>query len=285
MPRASFGRMGRRPFLLLRKLRDVALHGAAVIDGMAVRLNGKHPFPPIYLRREIGALQDVEMTIGESAAFVALLGAATPSSRILDVGCGPGMLLYMLRDRLGQDGRYFGVEVSERMVGWANRHLAEERFTFSHHDYWNATYNPSGTRFRPFPVPDKWADVVVMKSVLTHMLPEDVEFYMKETARVLRSSGTAIVTAFLYKQGDEGVAMRFPYAESNYRYVQPASPESAIALELSWFVEALERAALDSELRPGYWRSLKAPITTYQDLLVLRHGRGDSGAASNAVPG
>lgn len=275
MPPTRFATMGRGPFLFLRKLRDVALHGAALIDGLATRLNDKHPFPPIYLRREIGPLQDVEMTIGESAAFVALLGGATPSSRILDIGCGPGLLVYMLRDRLGEDGRYLGVEVSDRMVAWANRHLADERFQFRHHDYWNATYNPAGRRFQEFPVPDAWADVVVMKSVLTHMLPEDVDFYMKETARVLRDSGTALVTAFLYNPGDEVVSQRFPYAGTNYRYLKPASPESAIALDLSWLNEILTRSSLTCQRRPGYWRSLQAPITTYQDLLVLTRKRDD----------
>ena len=279
--RDYFATMARGPFLFFRKLRDLAFHGVALIDGVATRLNGKHPFPPIYLRREIGPLPAVEMTVGESAALLAVLADATPSSRILDVGCGPGMLVYMLRDRLGEDGRYLGLEVSDRMVRWANRHLGSERISFSHHNYWNATYNPSGERFQPLPVVDGWADIVVMKSVITHMLPDDVDFYIRETARVLRVDGTALVTAFLYSPGDESVSSKFPHEGTNYRYLKPASPESAIALDFAWLSDAVDRSGLTLELRPGYWRSLREPVTTYQDLLILKgsgHGRAESAA-------
>jgi SAM-dependent methyltransferase len=260
----------RNGFLLLRRLRDVALHGAAVVDGMALRLNGKHPFPPIYYRRDIGSLHSVEMTAGEFAALIAVLGHGTRSSHIVDVGCGPGMLVFMLEPRIGASGRYVGLDVSERMVRWAERNLGNDRFSFRHHDYWNATYNPSGQRFLPFAVDDGWADVLLMKSVISHMLPEDAAFYIAETARMLAPGGTALVSAYVYGNDDDAtVDDKFPYEDGDYRYARSASPESGIALSWSWLSKAIDEAGLEVELRSGSWKRDTHEITTHQDLLVL----------------
>ena len=43
-----------------------------------------------------------------------MLGLVPPSARVLDIGCGDGTLLALLRDRRGVDGR--GIELSREGV-------------------------------------------------------------------------------------------------------------------------------------------------------------------------
>jgi SAM-dependent methyltransferase len=175
-----------------RALRVLALRLVSPVDRLVLIVNGKHRFPPIYLRRQAGPLHAFERVAGEYAGYLATLAGLTSSSHVLDVGCGAGALALALDERLGVEGRYRGFDVDRPVIAWAQRHLSGKRFEFRHHDYWNATYNPHGDRFAAWPADDGWADIVVLKSIFTHLLPEDVEFYLAETSRVLAPNGTAL---------------------------------------------------------------------------------------------
>jgi SAM-dependent methyltransferase len=257
----------RRGYYLLRSARRAALRAVSPLDHLVNRLNGKTPFPPVDMRREVGGLSTFENAAGEVMAALELLAAFTPTSRVLDVGCGCGALPLVMRRRVTAPfrGSYIGLDVDPRLTGWCAEHLADDHFRFARYDYHNASYNPEGSRFLPFPVADGWADVVVMKSVITHMLPADVAFYMAELARVLAPQGRALVTAYLFGARDTETQTAFPHVGEGgrFRYAKPASPESAIALSEDWFLPVLEDAGLAWELHPGAQR-----------LVVLRHAAG-----------
>lgn len=254
--------------------RRAALRLFGPLDSAVLLLNGKRAFPPIHLRREVGPLTTFESAAGEFAALLAVLGRMKPRSRILDVGCGCGSVAIAIRDRLSPSGRYYGLEVDRRAIEWCSRHLANERFRFQHHDYWNALYNPAGTRFLPLALGNAEADIVLMKSVLTHVLPEDATFYFEETARVLRPSGTALITVYLYEASDAVVTELCPHDAGNYRYRRKAAPESVIAFKREWLAEQISRAGLSFDLHPGFWRTSDfggdSGGATHQDLLVVR---------------
>ncbi|WP_327432514.1 class I SAM-dependent methyltransferase [Streptomyces sp. NBC_01236] len=242
------------------------------MDRAALLLNGKRSYPPVALRRQNGPLNTFERVAGEYVAYLVTLAGLAPDSHVLDVGCGSGAMPILLRERLGPDGRYTGFEVDRPTVEWCQRHLADDRFRFFHHDYWNATYNPAGTRELAWPVEDASVDVVLLKSIFTHMLPEDVDFYLAEIGRVLRPGGKALVTAFLYEQAGDAVGGRhsFPHSGAGYRYANPASPESAIALELAPFTASAGAAGLKAEILPGLWRPrLESRPYAYQDMVIL----------------
>jgi SAM-dependent methyltransferase len=253
-----------------RRLRAAALRIVSPIDRLALRLNGKRGYPPIHLRRQNGPLNAFERTAGEYVAYLATLGGLAPDSHVLDVGCGSGALALMLGERLGPRGRYIGFDVDRPVINWTSAHLADERFSFVHHDYWNATYNPSGERFRRLPADDEWADVVILKSVFTHLLPDDVAHYLREIRRVLRPSGTALITAFVFDQVDEVVRRRFPFEAADYRYARESSPESAVAYPRSWLLPAVAAAGLESTLLRGFWRPQDGRPIAYQDIIVAR---------------
>ena len=254
--------------------RSAALRLFGPLDSAVLRLNRKRAFPPIHLRREVGPLPTFEIAAGEFAALLAVFGRMTPRSRIIDIGCGCGSVAIAIRDRLGPSGRYYGLDVDRRAIEWCSRHLANERFRFKHHDYWNALSNPAGTRFLPLAPGDAEADIVLMKSVLTHVLPEDATFYFEETARVLRPGGTALITVYLYEDGDAVITDLCPHDAGNYRYRRKAAPESTIAFKRDWLDEQISRAGLSFDLHPGFWRASAfggdSRGATHQDLLIVR---------------
>jgi SAM-dependent methyltransferase len=260
---------------LARALRAAALRIVSPIDRLALWINGKTQYPPIHLRRQNGPLNAFERTAGEYTAYMVTLAGLAPDSHILDAGCGSGALALMLEERLGPGGRYIGFDVDRPVVEWTARHLADARFSFVHHDYWNATYNPGGERFRPLPAVDEWADIVILKSLLTHLLPEDVTFYLREVRRVLHPAGTALMTAFVFDDADEVVRRRFPFEAGMYRYARESSPESAVAYARAWLLSAVADSGLDGTILPGFWRPQAERPIAYQDILLARLAGSD----------
>src|SRR4051812_26619224 len=69
----------------------------------------------------------------------------SPSSRLLDWGCGAGRLAVGIVEKLGRIDQYHGVDVQKHLVDWAQRHLGDRPgFTFTHVDVANGRYNPAG---------------------------------------------------------------------------------------------------------------------------------------------
>jgi SAM-dependent methyltransferase len=254
----------------------VGLAALSPIDRAALRINGKGDYPPLHLRRHSGPLVAFDRAASEFVGYLAALTDLGPSSNVLDMGCGSGALAIMLRERL-VDGSYRGFDVHEPSVRWARSHLGDDRFAFQSFDYWNATYNPPGQRHLPWPVDNDWADVTLLKSVFTHMLPEDVAFYLSELARTLRPGGRAITTAFTFDAVDDEVRERFPHEGEGYRYLRSTSPESAIAFPREWLVDSARAAGLVPTMYLGYWRRQQERPLAYQDVMALS-------ADSSALP-
>jgi cyclopropane fatty-acyl-phospholipid synthase-like methyltransferase len=236
--------MNRSVFLSMRQARRLALRGAAVIDWPANRLNRRTPYPPVYLRREVGPLRVFETTAASMIRSLELRAGLQPDGRLLDMGCGCGAIPLVMLAHGTSTGGYIGLDVDRRMIDWCNAHLADDKFRFDHHDYWSATYNTGGQRFLPFAVDDGWATVIVMKSVFTHMLPDDTDWYLRETARVLAPNGKAILTAALYDETDRDMLQRFQHDGGGYRFERAESPESSIAVSRAWMDEHMGAAGL-----------------------------------------
>jgi SAM-dependent methyltransferase len=244
---------------------------ASPIDRVALIVNGKGDLPPLHLRRHSGPLNAFEGAAGEYLGLMSALAGLSPSSRILDVGCGAGALAIMLRDRLGAGARYLGIDVDEACIRWCRSHLGNDRFDFRHYDYWNATYRPGGQPFKAWPVETSEVDIVILKSLFTHMLPADVQFYVAELKRVLSPGGTGLVTAFTYVSVDGPVEGRFGYRGDGYRYARAGSPESAVAHPREWLLSVFADRGLAAEFHAGFWRPQDTQPLAYQDLIVVRH--------------
>src|SRR5262245_8397860 len=154
------------------------------IDYLARVINGKDDLPPLRLRKASGPLSSFETS---SVSFLAFLSAAAgihPTHRILDIGCGCGGIALQLRGFCREGGGYTGVDIHAPSVSWCQSHLtkSDARLEFIRINVRNAQYNPDGTEDAAtfvFPFDDKTFDVILLKSVFTHMRPQQVDNYLK----------------------------------------------------------------------------------------------------------
>jgi SAM-dependent methyltransferase len=169
-------------------------------------------------------------------------GYLAPTSALLDVGCGQGAIARALTRYLTAPGRYEGIDVKRSAITWLQtQYKPFPCFRFTHVDVRNAKYNPSGacegSAYR-LPFSDESFDVVLLKSVFTHMLPADVRQYMLEIGRVLKPFGRSVMTFFLLNDeslrfiaaGGGAVPMNFEYAgDRSCRVMRRDLPEFAVA--------------------------------------------------------
>lgn len=128
------------------------------------------------------------------------------SSRVLDVGCGPGRLAIGILDRVGGVAEYLGLDVHRPSIRWCTRHIAARHpgFRFQHVDARNARYNPDGAASASssrLPLPDAHFDIAYLYSVFSHMLQPEVRAYLGELHRVMVPGGMLFCTGFV----EEGV--------------------------------------------------------------------------------
>lgn len=169
-------------------------------------------------------------------------GYLAPSWAILDVGCGNGSVARALTSVLDAQGRYEGIDVSASTIAWLqDRYRLYTNFHFTHSDVFNKMYNPGGSqaaREYRFPFEADRFNTVVLKSVFTHMLPDEVHAYLREIARVLRPSGRAVISYFLLNEESRRLIargadrLRMPFeipGDPLCRVATPAVPEEAVA--------------------------------------------------------
>lgn len=154
--------------------------------------------------------------------FIQLAGLQ-PDHKVLDVGCGAGRMAVPLTGFLTNNGGYWGFDTRRDAVEWCTEHITPKHsnFQFMYSDVFHSRYNPDGKVHAPdyhFPFEDGFFDLVILISVYTHMLPEDVEAYTKEIARVLKKNGKCFITYFLLtndpKSLNRSKAVRLEFSQS-----------------------------------------------------------------------
>lgn len=119
-------------------------------------------------------------------------------NKILDVGCGTGLMGIASEPFLGRDGRYVGIDVIEGDIDFCRNHYPSPAFEFIHFNVNNPAYAPSQeSKKLQWPLGRSSFDLVTALSVWTHLSEEDALFYIKEVNRVLKPGGKAIITFFL----------------------------------------------------------------------------------------
>jgi SAM-dependent methyltransferase len=266
----------------LTGIRNAGLWALEPIDYAGRLINGKSHLPPLRIRRQAGPLAGLENSGVEFAGYLKLLCNLGPNSRLLDIGCGFGLLALQLENYLGESGRYVGVDVDRRAVGWAVRHISQSspQFEFQHLDIRNHAYNPHGLlnpdEFR-FPFEPSSFDTILLKSVFTHLRPEATRNYVSEIQRLLRPGGCCLSTFFVLDQvATAGFrpALEFKFGNGEWRYAMRNLPELAIAYSEESIGEMVAWAGLTIEaMHPGSWSGRPGGLS-YQDLYVLKREAG-----------
>ena len=262
----------------LRLARTSAYRIASPIDRLWLHASGRGHLPPLWLRRHTGAVARFESAARETAEFLDGLGLVEPEFRVLDVGCGAGAMVPEFARRLGPEGRYVGFDVHAPSIRWCRRRYANDpRLTFALAEVvsaYGARSGPPASSYR-FPVEDADCDLVLAKSVFTHLLPPDAAHYLSEVRRVLRPGRAAIVTAFLFDAESPKLALvrrAFPCEDHGglVRWRLRDRPTAAVAYAKPFIEGMVAGAGLRLQwLSPGYFPG--ADRLEGQDTLLLGH--------------
>jgi glycosyltransferase involved in cell wall biosynthesis/SAM-dependent methyltransferase len=253
------------------------------------RLQGRVPDPQAKLIPPQGSIFVGEgdfTKIGEEfLRYFIDLGGLAPHHRVLDVGCGIGRMAVPLTRYLDERGRYDGFDVVAKGIDWCRSEISPRfpRFRFHLADVRNRFYNPGArgeaTRYS-FPYADRSFDFVILTSVFTHMLPEEMESYLSEVSRVVKPDGTVFLTFFLVTPEIQtvvesgGGTLDFRYDGGHFRTVDEATPERAVAYSEAHVRERFSAHGLFvvEPVRYGTWSGRRGGLS-YQDVVVTRRSR------------
>jgi SAM-dependent methyltransferase len=213
------------------------------------------------------------------SAFVDL-GGLQPDHAVLEPGCGTGRMAEPLTGYLGEAGSYDGFDVVAEAVEWCRKNIESEHpnFRFRHVDVLNQAYNPGGRldpRSFEFPYPDDSFDFVFLTSVFTHMLPPEVRHYLDQIRRVLRPSGSCLMTFFLLNAETRAAIRagrterRFEHEGDGYLYDSAEVAERAVAYREDDTLSLLDAAGfrLRAPIERGRWAGGASPYG--QDVVVV----------------
>jgi SAM-dependent methyltransferase len=241
------------------------------------------PVPPQHLRVWVGPFADADLFLksGEETvrSIISLCGLRS-DARVVEIGCGCGRVATALASHLSDKGRYDGFDVAAPLIDWCREELEPllPQFHFRLADeVFAGGHNPAGHKDAAafaFPYADDSFDLAILCSVLTHMLPEAIDNYLRQTARVLAPGGSAFVSVLLFDRAAE-IAVENGTTIFDFRHqigpcltFDPGHPEEGIACGEAWFFQAIERSGLRlANVRLGNWRNVRSYAIT-QDYVV-----------------
>ena len=223
------------------------------------------PLPPFELRQLVGQV-DLRYYDNPTGGLVYPELPPEAYESVLDFGCGCGRVARQLVQQRPRPRRYLGLDLHAGMVQWCQAQLQPHApgFEFLHHDVYNIGLNPSGQRGSlAFPAEPAEFSLVLAWSVFTHVNQEQAEFYLRETARVLRPDGVLVATFFLFDKADFPMLQDF----QNALFINEIDPTNAVIFDRGWLLATAAAAGLTLT-------RAEAPRTRgYQWLLHLRPSR------------
>lgn len=211
----------------------------------------------------------------------------SPEMVVVDLGCGIGRDAFQLLNFFKGPGRYIGVDVTRDSILWCQRNITSKHpeFQFHHSDAFNELYNPLGRKttmeFR-FPVRERSVDRIMLASVFTHLLEDEVVHYMREFRRVLKPDGLVYASFFLYSadalqaaetKGNTAWKATFEHQHGDGVYGNdPTYPRGAVAYTDAAVQRMISKAGLRL-VRPylkGWWSGLHGDgAEDGQDAMIL----------------
>lgn len=233
--------------------------------------------PPNWLRSVGGG--DYKQIGEEFFKYFVDIAGLKPHEKVLDVGCGTGRMARPLTEYL-KGGSYDGIDIVAPSIKWCQKTFSRSypNFRFHFTDIYNKEYNPTGTHqasgYR-FPFENSSFDFVFLTSVFTHMLPQDIENYLAEVARVLKEDGRCLVTYFLLTPDslklieEKASSLTFRHELQGCRVQLENVPESAVAYDERRIRELYEKHELNisEAIIYGSWCGRKNGLS-YQDIVV-----------------
>lgn len=199
---------------------------------------------------------------------------------VLDIGSGIGRIALGLTSFL--HGRYEGFDAVRLGVDWCNKNISSTypNFNFQFIDLYNDLYKSKGIRASTFPFPyaDNSFDFACAISVFTHMLPDELENYLKELHRTLKNQGHAVLTFFILndesmsRMKNQSNGIRFDHIVDAKHALMDANVKSAnVGYQRTYLSQLIhdQHFHIIHEFK-GRWcgRSSDHPLA-FQDILVI----------------
>ena len=242
--------------------------------------------PPLEMMKTIGS-KSQEHYLTNMRAYVhdlVLQAQLTPSSRILDIGCGCGRVATAFTRYLDETGDYLGLDVWDEGIRWCTEHITAERPTFrfrtvpATNNYYYAPDSGTPNQFGLGFVPANHFDCIFALSVFTHLRLADARQYFDLIARSLSKDGVGYLTFFVI---DDEVRA-FVKRTGNHTAVSPAGDGMRYAYERQDFFAGYDEPLLLSQFAEfglevvnqsrGSWAQ-KPGARLYQDWYLVRRAR------------
>ena len=165
---------------------------------MARRYRGV--YLPIHRSNE--HLGDDDIYVNSALQQISELKQYSPLSQktsVLDFGCGQGRLAIGLLLSCSDLGSYTGIDTDLDAINWCKRWIQKyhTNYSFTHVEAHNALYNPNAIQRPKLPISENSFDVIFLNSVFSHMLSDDVSFYLNQLNQGLKPGGIIYLTAFI----------------------------------------------------------------------------------------
>ncbi len=204
-----------------------------------------------------------------------------PHHDVLDIGSGIGRIAVPLTTYLNEEGSYEGFDVVETGVKWCRQNITSRfpNFKFQYIELDNDLYRSAGADAASFvfPYEDDNFDFIVLSSVFTHMLPDEVANYLREIGRVLRPGGICFATFFVWNEASAKVDQQnptfaFPYDHGHYRLMDERVASANVAYDEHYLHQLISQAKLNlQQTFYGYWsKGQRGQSKDFQDILLLR---------------
>lgn len=250
---------------LLLSLRETGYRLLSPLDARTRPAPDRESLPPLWLRRHVGAAsaRHFRRVTEQGERQLDELLAGFPLRTVLDLGCGCGSMAPYFQRILPADGSYLGLDIHRGCIEWSRRRFASDR-RLAFELLPEAAERARGGRY----------DLILAKSLFTHLPPDPAGEYLEAAARALAPGGRLVLTAFLFDGDHEVPALPCSDPSGLVRYRTRWRPQAAVGFEREAFLERLARSGLEVvEQRLAFWPGT-LPRLSGQDLLVCRRAPG-----------
>lgn len=196
----------------------------------------------------------------------------------LDIGSGIGRIAIPLSEYL--TGKYEGFDAIKKGVDWCINHISREHvnFSFKYVPLYNDLYNSNGipaTEYQ-FDYIDNSFDFACAISVFTHMLPEEIENYLRQAYRVMKNGGILEATFFILDEESsqlmKGKEFDFKYDYGHYALMDKNVKSANVAYQKDYLEAILRKIGFQIEHNiKGFWCGRpRTKAIEFQDTLIVK---------------
>ena len=198
----------------------------------------------------------------------------------LDIGSGIGRIALGLKDFL--KGDYHGFEAMQVGVDWCQKNITPKypNFYFEYVPIYNDLYNNNGINASEYEfgyISNKF-DFAVSISVFTHMIDKELENYLNQCNKVLKSKGILVATFFITNNGENATqehlssSFTFSFEYENYFLMDKNVKSANVCFKRKYLNNVINKNGFEivKEIKGSWSGHPKHHFLAFQDILVLK---------------